>query len=144
MTIPGYREVALSAASGFESLRSLISRDVVLTKTIPNIFRRRRRRRDSLPTGEGRRLYWMETCWLAGLLKRRCTIWPIGLALGQGRSIALLVHGRGNMSVSHEFLLHAYGCSGFAPPKHGKCVAEYMETDPAKSQLETCGNIKAV
>ena len=34
--------------------------------------------------------------------------WPIGFALGQSRGIAVLVHGGGNVRVSHEFLLHAH------------------------------------
>ena len=65
--------------------------------------------------------------------------WPIGLALGQSRGIAIMVHCGGNVRVSHEFLLHAHGCSGFVQPG-SVGVAERMEADPAKSQLETCRN----
>lgn len=41
--------------------------------------------------------------------------WPIGLALGLGRNIAVLAHGSGNVSVSHEFLLHVYGTFSVLP-----------------------------
>ena len=64
---------------------------------------------------------------------------PIGLALGQGRGIAILIHGGRHMRVSHEFLLYAHGCSGFVQPRTIS-VAERVKPDPAKSQLETCRN----
>jgi len=41
--------------------------------------------------------------------------------------------------VSHEFLLHAHGCSGFVQPSTVG-MAERVEPDPAKSQLKTCRN----
>ena len=64
---------------------------------------------------------------------------PIGLALGQGRGIAILIHCGGDARVSHEFLLNAHGCSGFVRPRTIS-VAEHVKPDPAKSQFQTCRN----
>jgi hypothetical protein len=41
--------------------------------------------------------------------------------------------------MSHELLLYAHRCSGFVQPGTVG-VAECVESDPAKSQLETCRN----
>jgi len=57
---------------------------------------------------------------------------PIGLALGQARSIAVLVHGGGNMRMSHEFLQYAHGRSGF--PVAQDCVLE-IDHDPCWSMV---------
>ena len=64
---------------------------------------------------------------------------PIGLALRFDRSVAVMVHSGGNVSVAHEFLLYAQRSSGFVEPGT-VAVAAYVKTDPAQPQFDTCRN----
>jgi hypothetical protein len=57
----------------------------------------------------------MESCWLADLHSRRCTIGRLA-ALGQRRGIAILIHCGRNVCASHEFLLYAHRCAGCVQP----------------------------